>query len=54
MHVRVLLCRWFLIYDLGSSYLPQSRAYRVIITPKSRTSGQVSLGCFINLRGVCV
>ncbi|KAF9652649.1 hypothetical protein BDM02DRAFT_2549172 [Thelephora ganbajun] len=30
--------------SLGTSYLPQSRAYRVMITPRSRTSGQVSLG----------
>jgi len=29
--------------SLGSSYLPQSRAYRVMITPRSRTTGVVLL-----------
>jgi len=29
--------------SLGSSYLPQSRAYRVMITPRSRTTGVVRL-----------
>jgi len=29
--------------SLGSSYLPRSRAYRVMITPQSRTSGVVRL-----------
>ena len=48
MHDSGLLRMRFLIYGPGFSYLPQSRAYRVMIIPRSRTSGQVSLGCFIN------
>jgi len=53
MDISRQLSMQLLIYEVGSSYLPQSRTYRVMITPRSRTLGQVfSLGSFINLRSV--
>jgi len=53
MDITRQLSMQLLIYEVGTSYLPQSRTYRVMITPRSRTLGQVfSLGCFINLRSV--